>query len=95
METEAQSRYLDEMMWEIDQSAMRKYALKKGLSEGLAKGFAKGEAKGLKKGRAEGCAEGRSEAAAEIARNMLANGFTPEQISTVTGLSLDQIKDLS
>ena len=42
METEAQSRYLDEMMWEIDQSAVRKYALKKGLAEGRAEGRAEG-----------------------------------------------------
>ena len=86
METEAQSRYLDEMMWEIDQSAMRKYALKKGLAEGLAKGEAKGLAKGLAKGRAE--------TIAEIARKMQADGLTLEAISSYTGLSQEEIRAL-
>ena len=40
METEAQSKYLDEMMWEIDQRAVRKYARMKGEAEGRTKGRA-------------------------------------------------------
>jgi predicted transposase/invertase (TIGR01784 family) len=40
METEAQRRYLDEMMWEIDQRARWKYARKKAVAEGRAEGRA-------------------------------------------------------
>ena len=93
METEAQSRYLDEMMWEIDQSAVRKYALKKGLAEGEAKGLAIGEAKGLAKGLAEGRAEGREEERVEIAKKMLASGMKVDYITQITGLTLEQIAE--
>lgn len=78
METEAQSRYLDEMMWEIDQSAMRKYALKKGLAEG----------------RAEGLAEGRAEEKTDIAKAMKEKGIELSVIADVTGLTLAQIESL-
>ena len=65
METEAQSRYLDEMMWEIDQRAVRKYARMKGEAEGRAKGLTEGRAKGLAEGLAEGRAEGRAKGLVE------------------------------
>ena len=83
METEAQSRYLDEMMWEIDQRAVRKYAREKGLAEGRAKGLA------------EGLEEGRAETATDIAKKMLADGLPPETISNYTGLTIEQVKALS
>ena len=56
----------------------------------LARGRAEGEAKGRAEGRAEGEAKGR----AETARRMLDMNFTSEQISQVTGLSLDEIEAL-
>ena len=82
METEAQSRYLDEMMWEIDQRAVRKYARKKAMAEGHAEGLA------------EGLAEGRAKTIAEIAKKMQAEGLTLEAISSYTGLSQEEIKAL-
>ena len=90
METEAQSRYLDEMMWEIDQRAVRKYAREKAIAEGRAEGLAEGRAEGLSQGRAEGRAEG----AADIAKNMLAMGMEPEIIAQATGLTAEQIAAL-
>ena len=78
------------MMWEIDQRAVRKYALEKGLAEGRAKGLSEGMAKGI----AEGRAEGRAETMTEIVRKMQANGLTIELISTYTGLTQEEIKAL-
>jgi len=98
METEAQRRYLDEMMWEIDQRARWKYARKKaiaeghaeGHAEGLAKGFAEGEAKG----RAEGEAKGRAEEREKNAKSMKLNGIETSLISKITGLAPHQIEAL-
>ena len=42
----------------------------------------------------EGRQEGRQEEAKRIAQAMLAQGFAPEQIADLTGLSLSQIDSL-
>lgn len=42
--------------------------------------------------KAEGILEGRNEKAVEIARNLLKKGFSKEDISETTGLSIDQIE---
>ena len=86
METEAQSRYLDEMMWEIDQRAVRKYAREKAIAEGRAEGLAEG--------RAEGLAEGRVEEKTDIAKAMKEKGIELSVIADVTGLTLAQIESL-
>ena len=54
------------------------YAKKEGKAEGLA----------------EGKAEGRAEEKSDIARKMMECGMDMEQISQITGLSLEQIKKL-
>lgn len=45
-------------------------------------------------GHAEGRAEGRAEEKSDIARKMMKCGMDMEQISQITGLSLEQIKKL-
>ena len=57
---------------------------------GLEKGLARGRAEGL----AEGLAEGHAEAQVEIARKMLASGMTVEQTAQLTGLAVDEVKEL-
>ena len=57
-------------------------------------GFAEGEAKGLAEGLADGEAKGRAAKAAEIARAMLASGMEYSLISSLTGLSEEEIKGL-
>ncbi|GHT99446.1 hypothetical protein FACS1894142_7040 [Spirochaetia bacterium] len=42
---------------------------------------------GLAKGLAEGLAKGKAEGLAETARKMKEEGFSPEQIQRITGLS--------
>ncbi len=78
METEAQRRYLDEMMWEIDQRARWKYARKKAVAEG----------------HAEGLAEGLAEAMEKTAKAMKAKNYDISEIIAITGLTEDQIASL-
>ncbi len=52
------------------------------------------EKRGLARGRAEGLAEGHAEAQVEIARKMLAAGMTVEQTAQLTGLAVDEVKEL-
>jgi len=42
----------------------------------------------------EGWEEGEENKAFEIARNALARGVTPEFVAEITGLSLEEIKEL-
>jgi predicted transposase/invertase (TIGR01784 family) len=54
----------------------------------------KGEAIGLEKGRAEGVKKGEEKKAILIAQNLLKKGMSVEDVSNVTGLSKQQIKNL-
>ena len=47
-----------------------------------------------KEGLAEGRAEGRAERQKEIVKNMLKNGISKEQISSMTGISIEEIEEL-
>jgi len=49
---------------------------------------------GLEDGREEGREEGEVIKALEIARNLLAEGSTPEFVAEITGLSLEEIEKL-
>ena len=66
-----------------------------GRAEGLAEGLAEGRAEGLAEGRAEGHAEGASEKALAIARELLAMNMSIDNIKKVTGLTDDEIHNLS
>ena len=57
-------------------------------AEGIKEGKAEGIQEGMAKGKAEGIQEGRL----ETARAMSSEGFSPEQISRLTGLSLNKLK---
>ena len=84
--------------------ALRKYrdtlcvlegAEQRGLKRGREEGRAEGLAKGLAKGREEGLAKGRAEERIEIARNMKADGMSIELIQKYSGLSPEEIAQLS
>jgi predicted transposase/invertase (TIGR01784 family) len=49
---------------------------------------------GRQEGREEGRQEGQERAAKEIARRLLAKGQTPDEVASLTGLSLDVIRSL-
>jgi len=61
--------------------------------------FSKGEAKGIEKGKAEGKAEGLEEGALkgklEIAKNLIAKGFDEKTILELTGLTIQEVKNIS
>jgi predicted transposase/invertase (TIGR01784 family) len=61
-------------------------------AKGLAKGLEKGLAKGLKKGLEQGLAKGLAKGKAEIAVTLLKKGFLIEDISDITGLSIQKIE---
>ena len=69
-----------------------------GLSQGKAEGFSQGKAEGREEGKAEGISEGISEGKIEnkkeIAKNMLSKAMEVELISEITGLSIEEIKNL-
>ena len=69
-------------MFLMDQKAQFKSAREEGLEEGLAKG------------KAEGKAEGIQENKKEIAKKLFQCGQTKEFISSITGLSLDELNNI-
>ncbi len=66
-----------------------------GRAEGLAEGMEKGRAEGKAEGLAEGMEKGREEAILNSARNFKKLGVAPDVISQATGLSIEEIENLS
>lgn len=56
--------------------------------------FGNAKLEGMEGGRVEGRSEGRAEEKNNIARKMLANGLSIEQISSIIGLTENEIKEL-
>ena len=56
--------------------------------------FGNAKLEGMEEGRVEGRSEGRAEEKNNIARKMLANELSIEQISSITGLTENEIKEL-
>ena len=73
-----------------DQKVQFKTAREEGLEEGIAKGLEEG----LVKGKAEGKAEGIQENKKEIAKKLFQSGQTKEFISSITGLSLEELNNI-
>ncbi|MFV0553260.1 MAG: hypothetical protein ACK5LR_01005, partial [Mangrovibacterium sp.] len=77
----------------------RKEGLKKGMEkgrkEGRAEGRAEGEAIGVEKGEAIGMEKGEAIGMEKAARNLLSVGASIEMIQIATGLSEEEINQLS
>ncbi|MCL2231309.1 MAG: hypothetical protein FWC01_09460 [Treponema sp.] len=71
---------------ELEREVIQEEAFEDGLQEG--------QVKGMVIGRAEGHAQGITEEKLAIARNLLTKGSTPDFVSEITGLSLDEIAGL-
>ena len=56
--------------------------------------FGNAKLEGMEEGRVEGRSEGRAEEKNNIARKLLANGLSIEQISSIIGLTENEIKEL-
>ncbi len=65
----------------------------KGLAEGREKGLAEGHEKGLAEGREKGLAEGQRKERIAIARNMLAAGIGIDLVTSMTGITSDELSD--
>lgn len=68
---------------------------KEGLAEGRAEGRVEGRAEGRVEGLAEGRAEGKQEATLEHAKKMLEKNIDINDISDITGLSIDEINSIN
>ena len=91
-ERRAYERHLDNIRIQND---VINTAKNDGFAEGLEEGRAEGRAEGREEGREEGRAEGRMNEKYENARKMKSKGFSLEDISEITGLSIDEIKTIS
>jgi len=78
----------------LDEMAAVIEARDRGFAEGREEGRAVGREEGRAEGRAEGLAEGERQKAIEIAREMLAEGDSPERVARLTKLSLEEIEKL-
>ena len=80
--TEVQNMLLMEYDYATDIEVQREEAFEKGVSQGLQQGIQ------------QGVSQGEYQAKIETAKNMLLYGDSVEKISKVTGLSVDEIKNL-
>lgn len=62
-------------------------------SKNLEKGIVIGKAEGRAEGKTEGRAEGREELKDEHIRKMIALSYAPEEISKITGVGLEELKE--
>jgi predicted transposase/invertase (TIGR01784 family) len=74
--------------WNLEDAIAVRY--EEGLEDGLERGMIVGRAEGLE----EGITEGRIDEKLEIARNLLAEGSTPEFVQKITGLDFETIARL-
>jgi predicted transposase/invertase (TIGR01784 family) len=88
------SNYSDEEYAEYEESLKvyrdLKNCIDTAFDEGKAEGFDEGKTEGFDEGKAEG----KRENILEIAKNMKSAGYTSSDISTMTGLSVNEIKRL-
>ena len=88
------NQYMDVIDYYRTTRAAYEMDRQKSYAKGLTKGVAKGKAEGKAEGRAEGRAEGAKEEKLKNAKAMKAKGFTANDISDITGLSLQEIAQL-
>lgn len=95
-ERRAYERHLDNIRIQNDViNTAKNDGFAEGLEEGRAEGREEGREEGRAEGREEGRAEGRMNEKYENARKMKSKGFSLEDISEITGLSIDEIKTIS
>ena len=78
-----------------DEYAIRDYAVKTGIEEGRKEGIKEGLEKGLEKGRAEGRKVGERKASFKIAKALIEKGISPEIVQSTTGLSAEELRELT
>ena len=78
--------YSDSYYKELENQSAVRLAERKAMERGMEKGLKKGMEKGMEKGR--------EEAMIDIARKMRMRGISPDEISSMTGLSLKRLREL-
>ena len=88
--------YAYEYFWDavVNERVAIEGGYKRGRAEGRAEGREEGLAEGRAEGRAEGLEEGESKERIKTARKMKEKGFPIEDISDITGLSIEEIAAL-
>jgi predicted transposase/invertase (TIGR01784 family) len=83
--------------WKMEDALAVRYeeGREEGWSEGREEGWTEGREEGRSEGREEGWSEGREERDIEIVKNALAKGLPIDIISTITGLDVENIRQLS
>ena len=80
---------------ENDRMLAEQRLVKRTLEEGMAKGIQQGMAKGIQQGMAQGMAKGERKNSLHVANKLIKmGGFTPEQISEISNLSIDEVTQL-
>lgn len=69
-------------------------AIDEAREEGLEQGLERGLEQGLEKGLEQGLEQGRNEERLQLIRKMVSRGMSPELISNMTGLSIEEIETL-
>ena len=88
------NRAVEEFKLETARKEGLKAGIEKGREEGMEKGIEKGLEEGIEKGLEEGIEKGREEAIAITARKMLQQNLNLKLISSVTGLSEQELLKL-
>ncbi|ONI44349.1 hypothetical protein AN642_02295 [Epulopiscium sp. SCG-B10WGA-EpuloA2] len=78
----------------IKEQTINKSILETAITEGIEIGLKEGEKKGIAIGEKKGVERGKKEAQLNIAKNLLKNNLDIKNISTITGLSLEEIKNI-
>ena len=68
--------------------------LETAIDEAREEGLVQGLERGLEQGLEKGLEQGRNEERLQLIRKMVSRGMTPELISDMTGLSLNEIKSM-
>ena len=90
----------NQIQYEVEQqlgqavAETKKVSFAEGHESGLAEGREEGEKIGEARGKAEGREEGKAEGIEQTARTMLSLGYPIEDISKITGLSIEALKNL-
>jgi hypothetical protein len=93
--SEVMNMLLTEWNWDEALEVAREEGWEDGREEGLEEGLSQGREEGLFQGREQGLSQGREEEKLTMAKNLLAEGSTPEFVRRITGLALDEIKNLN
>jgi predicted transposase/invertase (TIGR01784 family) len=92
----AYDRYLmDRAILRNTMTTARDEGHNEGLAEGLEKGLEKGRAEGRAEGLEKGLEKGRAEGIRAVARKMKQNGLSDADIAQMTGLSNEEVADIS